>query len=215
MKVNSQQDLDSHLGTALGGVSTSGQWSILEGLLGKVNKRLKAAAAEQVEPVSAQELHVFVCGQDEAALELRGVWRHGFGTGTIVCVNPAFGRACATRGWRLSDECECRGGGRGSGRDGSSEDARRYFESQAYHGGRHASTQSRHLASCPCWRPAPSGHLHSWRRGYDQNKIKSNCKSKSEGSSNSNGQGEARSRAATEGQGQGQSESERPLKKRR
>ena len=36
--------------------------------------------------------------------------------------------------------------------------------------GRHASTQSEHIASCQLWKPPSTGHLHSWRRGFSDGK---------------------------------------------
>ena len=47
----------------------------------------------------------------------------------------------------------------------------RYFLSQDYNAGRHASTQSKHKASCAMWQPPSTGHLHSWRRGFTEPEL--------------------------------------------
>ena len=44
---------------------------------------------------------------------------------------------------------------------------KRYYGSMDYNAGRHQSTQSQHVATCLCWEPPSTGHLHSWRRGYN------------------------------------------------
>ncbi|OLQ04998.1 hypothetical protein AK812_SmicGene11852 [Symbiodinium microadriaticum] len=43
----------------------------------------------------------------------------------------------------------------------------RYFNSQAYNAGRHSHEASGHVASCAQWQPPTTGHLHSWRRAFD------------------------------------------------
>ena len=45
---------------------------------------------------------------------------------------------------------------------------KRYFGSSDYNAGRHVNTQSIHVANCLCWQPPTTGHLHSWRRGYEE-----------------------------------------------
>uniref|UniRef100_A0A7S4R141 Uncharacterized protein n=1 Tax=Ditylum brightwellii TaxID=49249 RepID=A0A7S4R141_9STRA len=45
--------------------------------------------------------------------------------------------------------------------------SKRYFNSLDYNAGRHGETTSKHHASCAAWNPPSSGHLHSWRRGYN------------------------------------------------
>lgn len=152
--------MDDHpLLTALSSVSTSNQWTVLESLLPKVNKKLRRA--EQSE-VNTSDLCEMLHNIDERTLELHGVWKHGFSKGTIVCTNPAFARACLARGMHLGKDCTC-----GAGCGHRNTDEKKYFNSHDYNGGRHASTQSKHIANCLLWRPAPTSHLHSWRRGYE------------------------------------------------
>lgn len=144
--------LDSALGKALCATSTSNQWSLLEGLVSKVNKRLRVE-----NKVSVQALALLLQSVDEASLGSRGVWYQGTGQQLLVCINPPFGRA------RMKEQangqttaCSCR----------VSAQPDRYLTSSDYNAGRHACTASRHIGTCPLWRPASSGHLHSWRRGY-------------------------------------------------
>mmetsp|Transcript_7982 Transcript_7982/g.13497 ORF Transcript_7982/g.13497 Transcript_7982/m.13497 type:complete len:193 (+) Transcript_7982:87-665(+) len=152
--------MDIHpLLSALSSVSTSNQWSVLESLLPKVNKKLQQANQSAV---NTSDLCELLHDIDESTLELHGIWKHGFSKGTIVCTNPAFARACMARDMNLGKDCSCRAG---SGHRDT--DEKKYFNSHDYNGGRHACTQSKHIANCPLWRPAPTSHLHSWRRGYD------------------------------------------------
>lgn len=155
--------MDSHpLLSALSSVSTSNQWSVLESLLPKVNKKLDKNSHPKA---TSQELSGLLHDLDEHTLELHGVWKHGFSKGMIVCTNPAFARACQSREG-LGTKCLC---GAGKGHRDSAGSEQRYFKSHDYYnGGRHASTQSKHVATCPLWRPAPTSHLHSWRRGFEE-----------------------------------------------
>ena len=145
-------------------VSTSNQWSVLESLLPKLNKKLDRVKSA---PATLQELtELLVCTDDDVLL-LHGIWKHGFGNSMIVCTNPAFARACAVNGLVLNKVCSC-----GVGEGHRDMDHKRYFQSHDYNGGRHASTQSKHIANCSMWRPAPTSHLHSWRRGFGDKKNK-------------------------------------------
>jgi hypothetical protein len=159
---------------ALRAVSTSNQWSVLESLLPKVNKKLQQIDHSKA---SAQDLCDLLHDTDARILELHGIWKHGFSKGMIVCTNPAFARACQAREYQLGSDCTC---GAGSGHRDT--DGNRYFESHDYNGGRHACTQSKHIANCPLWRPAPTSHLHSWRRGFEDDdkdkKVKTKQKKK-------------------------------------
>ena len=148
--------------TALSSVSTSNQWSVLDSLLPKVNKKLDKSNHPEA---SSKDLRELLHDFDEHMLELYGVWKHGFSKGMIVCTNPAFARACQARDFCLSTDCLC---GAGKGHRNTTGAEQRYFGSHDYNGGRHACTQSKHVATCPLWRPAPTSHLHSWRRGFEE-----------------------------------------------
>mmetsp|Transcript_101025 Transcript_101025/g.261610 ORF Transcript_101025/g.261610 Transcript_101025/m.261610 type:complete len:149 (+) Transcript_101025:102-548(+) len=148
--------MDTPLGTALCTVSTSNQWSVLDAVLKKVNKKLSAD-----HQASAAALLAFMDEIGDEGLKSHGIWRQRVGNTTIVCTNLSYARARrenAAAG-RVEGACSCK-----MAADNS---AQRYFGSHDYNGGRHASTQSKHHGSCLLWQPAPSGHLHSWRRGYD------------------------------------------------
>ena len=154
-------------------ISTSNQWSVMESIIPKINKKLKSSNHNnRSSTITSQDVYDELDALDMETLELYGIWKHGYGTGTIICINPIFARVNQSRKYVLSDICIC-GAGRGH-RDSTSND-KKYFESHDYNGGRHASTQSKHKANCNCWRPAPTSHLHSWRRGFkdgDMNKNK-------------------------------------------
>ena len=101
-------------------------------------------------------------------LHSRGIWRVGYRTNTIVCINSVFARA------RAAERNSSGGNGVSSISTPSCtcmnriEREDKYFSSHDYNGGRHACTASTHKANCALWTPPLTGHLHSWRgRRYD------------------------------------------------
>lgn len=63
--------------------------------------------------------------------------------------------------------CTCAGKKPSSSTQQQHDQNRKFYESHDYNAGRHFSTQSQHKANCLLWSPPTSGHLHSWRRGYE------------------------------------------------
>ncbi len=154
--------MDSVLGRALAQVSTSAQWSTMDGVLAKVNRRLPPGQP----PFSQRDLADLLSQVSEKELREHGIWVVSFGEGLqpIVVVNPAYARAARERRRGDKDECTCPGSAGG-------EDARsaagRYFASSDYNAGRHSCARSSHRPNCLRWTPPSAGHLHSWRRGFD------------------------------------------------
>lgn len=157
--------MDSELGRAVASIRTSNQWTVLSGIVNKVNKKLgRVHSVSSSSPLSsagvtAKELAAFLHGLDAAELSAHGVWIDGFGQETIVCVNPAFGRAMAAG---AAKQCSC-GATTAEHAEASTQ---RYFRSQDYNAGRHAVARSVHQPSCLLWTPPTASHLHSWRRNY-------------------------------------------------
>ncbi|CAN0028309.1 unnamed protein product [Ectocarpus sp. 12 AP-2014] len=154
--VTQQHLFQTPVGRVLREVNTSNQWSTLTGVLTKVNKRLPAE-----QQVDARTLAGLLTSEPAAELARNGVWTTSFGAKymPIVVVNRAYARKVAQGGEQ--GRCSCGEGGRSG--SGSS----RFFGSQDYNAGRHALEASAHNAGCLCWTPPTTGHLHSWRRGFD------------------------------------------------
>jgi hypothetical protein len=118
-----------------------------------------------------------LCRVGDAALLTYGIWRTSFGKKfmPIVTVNTAFARSAAAAADREQWTCTCgatpatanAGSGDGAVARKRQNDSERFFGSQDYNGGRHACTASVHKGQCLMWRPPTSGHLHSWRRGFN------------------------------------------------
>ncbi|CAM9770296.1 unnamed protein product, partial [Sphacelaria rigidula] len=151
-----KQLFETPVGRALRDVNTSNQWSTLTGVLSKVNKKLPAR-----HQVDARTLARLVTSESAAELARNGVWVTSFGAKymPIVIVNRGYARKVAQ-----GEEQGCCSCGQGE-RSGS--DSSRFFGSQDYNAGRHALEASAHSLSCLCWTPPATGHLHSWRRGFD------------------------------------------------
>mmetsp|Transcript_1988 Transcript_1988/g.4829 ORF Transcript_1988/g.4829 Transcript_1988/m.4829 type:complete len:151 (+) Transcript_1988:78-530(+) len=145
--------MDSELGRALVATGTSNQWSMLDGVTTKVNKRLPKD--QQVTP---KQLDTFLKQVGDEELRQNGIWRTSFGAKymPIIVVNTGLGRIL-----RLCNgaqpPCSC-------GALNNRED--KFLSSQAYNAGRHALVASPHKASCGLWTPPQTSHLHSWRRGF-------------------------------------------------
>lgn len=144
--------MNSLLGQAIRKVNTGRQWSTLSSVLGKINRILPSN-----EQISGHELLSFLQSIDTDELRLNGIWAHSFGSKyePLILTNPAYSRAIQTG--KHSCCCKLR----------SKESAGQYFGSTAYNAGRHCSTNSVHANNCPKWTPPSSGHLHSWRRTFE------------------------------------------------
>lgn len=145
---------------ALCTVNTSCQWATLSSIVSKMNKKLTAE-----DRVNEQSLASFLANVNQEELNDAGVWVHWFGNGflPILVTNSACARA--RRKKRVKDKttlvCSCKP-------DGKVEKAEwRFFGSTDYHAGRHALKASGHLRNCACWTPPSTGHMHSWRKGFD------------------------------------------------
>ncbi|CAM9148884.1 unnamed protein product [Scytosiphon promiscuus] len=151
-----QTFFDTPVGQALRDVNTSNQWSTLTGVLTKLNRKLPAR-----QQVDARTLARLLASTPAAELARNGVWTTSFGAKymPIVIVNRSYARKVA--GGEEQGCCSCGKGDQGGARSS------RFFGSQDYNAGRHALEASGHSLSCLCWTPPSTGHLHSWRRGFD------------------------------------------------
>ena len=159
--------MDSDVGVALRSVNTSRQWSVLSAVVTKINKKLPTSTAR----ISEEELIEFLGQFTRGELRLGGIWVDDVGSGSvsIICINPAYRRArsAAVAEHKTGEEetCSC------AVKSDKEEKEKRYFGSFDYNAGRHASSQSKHNSKCIKWKPAPSGHLHSWRRGHSNSSL--------------------------------------------
>mmetsp|Transcript_27997 Transcript_27997/g.52516 ORF Transcript_27997/g.52516 Transcript_27997/m.52516 type:complete len:150 (+) Transcript_27997:58-507(+) len=148
--------METPIGQALASAATSAQWSTLDAVLRKVNSKIGGR------PMDARAFDEFLRSVGDQELQAHGVWRHSFGPKykPILLVNPAYARAVARD---PEGGCSCP---RKAPQDQSAA-VDNYFNSQNYNAGRHALEASGHIPSCALWRPPTTGHLHSWRRGFD------------------------------------------------
>lgn len=152
------ETMDTPVGMALREVNTSSQWSTLTGVLGKVNRKLPAN-----QQVDARTLTALLVSEPAESLARHGVWITQFGDKymPIVLVNRPYARKVALG---ADEGCSC---GFGGGDGAVNRRNTRFFGSQDYNAGRHALEASGHRRDCLCWTPPTTGHLHSWRRGFD------------------------------------------------
>ena len=147
--------MDSELGRALCQTSTSNQWALISNVfLQKISRKLGR-------PVGESSVVQFLNETESRELMEHGIWKEKAGSSWIICINPAFGRARREPS-KAHTQCPCN--------KSTLQRATKYFNSTDYNGGRHACTASKHIGSCCHWRPPTSGHLHSWRRSYNDNK---------------------------------------------
>ena len=163
--------METPIGEALQKVNTSHQWSTLRSVVTKLNRCLPSSS----QAIDGRGLASFLESIDVEELNAAGIWTHSFGAKyePLVLTNPAYARA--RRGLKPADDsgeviatrrlCRCR---KRSAEDEAAESSERYFGSTAYNAGRHSSTQSTHAANCPRWTPPSTGHLHSWRRTFEE-----------------------------------------------
>lgn len=148
--------MDCDLGRALAACPTSANWSTLESVATKVSKKLGR-------PVKPRELENLMVAVGDEELRLHGIWRQSFGAKymPIVVVNRAYAQAVRAAGDKPC--CTCGAVAKDAGKANE-----RYFGSHDYNAGRHVCTASAHKPNCPMWCPPTSGHLHSWRRGFQE-----------------------------------------------
>ena len=115
--------------------------------------------------VGPRELDDFMIQIGDEGLKKIGVWRTSFGKKymPIVVVNPSHKRALEAAG-DGPVQCICTNG---KGQSTKERDTNRYYNSMDYDAGKHAVDRSSHVATCGLWVPPSAGHLHSWRRGFD------------------------------------------------
>ena len=147
--------METELGLALADCGTSGTWSTLDAVAGKVGKKL----GKRVTP---RELDAVMLKAGKEGMKENGVWRTSFGKKymPIIVVNPSFRRALEREGGEQG--CTCLQAKKGDGGD------KRYFGSQDYNAGRHKVVASGHKLNCCMWLPPETSHLHSWRRGFTE-----------------------------------------------
>ena len=125
---------------------------------------LKKVSKKIGREVGARQLDDLMLELGPEVLRCQGIWRTSFDPNSmpIVIVNRSYYARRRGSGERIEEigKCRCIS----SVEEGSR--SSRYFTSQAYNGGRHASSQSEHKPSCHLWEPPSAGHLHSWRRRF-------------------------------------------------
>ena len=149
-------------------VSTSNQWTTLPGFIAKLNKKLPPSQHVQPKQLASELLAV-----PADTLAQQGIWLTSFGAKymPIILTNPAYARAWRTalqKDVEATAECTCGAHASNGSEAVEAQVSSRYFGSQDYNAGRHAPTNSTHKANCLLWTPPSTGHLHSWRRGYDE-----------------------------------------------
>jgi len=171
---SSDEIMSSSLGKIIAATSTSSQWSTLEGLTTKVNKRI-ARSSSGLSILTPYELDNFLLNVDKEDLLNHGIWRHSFGKKymPIVLINTAFASTMKTNKENVNENghvvhCSCGPDVVRKKAKRDTNDVERYFGSNDYNAGRHASNLSEHKPQCIMWRPPNAGHLHSWRRGYSK-----------------------------------------------
>ena len=152
-------------------INTSKQWTTLSAFVNKVNQKLK----QNNPKVTVREAASILLSADQNELKKYGIWVTSFGPKfmPIVITNPAHYRFYQSL-QSVSDETdrnniiiECTCSARPTIAQKNMEKDRRFYESQDYNAGRHSTSQSSHVVNCLLWAPPTTGHLHSWRRGYD------------------------------------------------
>ena len=153
--------MESEIGLLLQQITTSNQWSLLDSQLVKIRKRAKEKKA-----ITAEELDSFLKRTPSEELTNYGVFLFKTGSTFIICTNPSYGRARQSEiraNGIINMECNC---------SDRIERADKFMSSHDYNGGRHHCTVSTHKAPCPAWKPAPTSHLHSWRRGAEKASVR-------------------------------------------
>ena len=167
-------------------VNTSKQWATLPSFVSKLNKKLPKHCKKLSPKATVKVLKTFTAAQ----LRQFGIWITYFGKKymPIVLVNPSFRRALldsansntttasttTTSSAGTAPTCSCgvvQPKGKGDGKQnnrGTTAATQRFFGSHDYNAGRHCPTNSAHRPTCLCWAPPTTGHLHSWRRGYEE-----------------------------------------------
>ena len=155
--------------------STSVSWSMLDAVVNKMNKKQKTHSTK----FSPREIDTILIRAGTEKLRKLGIFRTSFGPTylPIVLTNPAFAAALAkAKTSRLGDiSCDC---GIDTPDDPSSTSFRKsksrgenqFSDSKAYNAGKHNSKLSPHKINCPKWSTPGAGHLHSWRRGFEDDR---------------------------------------------
>ena len=159
-------------------VRTSKQWAAFPSFVVKLNKSLPTE-----ERVSAKAAATLLKRAGAAQLRSRGIWVTFFGAKfmPIVLTNQGFAKAwqaAAAQGIvgpeTTKPPCTCTAraaaaaAAEAGGRTRAEKATKRFYSSHDYNAGRHRSTASVHHLNCVSWTPPTSGHLHSWRRGYEK-----------------------------------------------
>ena len=155
--------MDTDIFNALLKVNTSSQWSTLDSVLIKLNKFLKT------KKIDARTLGKILFSIERDKLNKNGIWITSFGKDymPIILTNRAYARARSVCGGS-HDVCTCGvENHENSAVVSTNKKMNKYFKSMDYNAGRHATDNSIHKANCLCWTPPSSGHLHSWRRGWN------------------------------------------------
>ena len=159
---------------AFSNTSTSVSWSMLDAVVNKMNKTQN----NRPKKFSPREIDTILISAGTEKLRELGIFRTSFGTNylPIVLTNPAFAAALAKARTNGSGEISCDCGietpenrNLKSFRESKLRDENQFSDSKAYNAGKHSSKLSPHKINCPKWSPPGAGHLHSWRRGFEDN----------------------------------------------
>lgn len=169
-------------------IRTSKQWSTLPAILTKLHKLQRRLHPNEV-PFTPRAVSAILSSTSKSELLRHGIWVTFFGAKymPIVLTNQGYAQQWSELSARHDNletgklPCTCRFGkalaaskGAGNNKDCVTSGMRkqrevaRYFGSHDYNAGRHCATTSEHHSNCLCWHPPTSGHLHSWRRGYEK-----------------------------------------------
>ena len=155
--------------------STSVSWSMLDAVVNKMNKKQKTHSTK----FSPREIDTILIRAGTEKLRKLGIFRTSFGPTylPIVLTNPAFAAALAkAKTSRLGDiSCDCgietpENRSSTSFRESKLRSDNQFCDSKAYNAGKHSSKLSPHKINCPKWSPPGAGHLHSWRRGFEDDR---------------------------------------------
>ena len=157
--------------------STSVSWSMLDAVVNKMNKNRKTHSTI----FSPREIDTILISAGTEKLREFGIFRKSFGPTylPIVLTNPAFASALAKAKTSGFGEISCNCGietpenrNLKSCRESRLRADNQFSDSKAYNAGKHSSKLSPHKINCCKWSPPGAGHLHSWRRGFEDDRKK-------------------------------------------
>ena len=155
--------------------STSVSWSMLDAVVNKMNKKQKTNSTK----FSPREIDTILIRAGTEKLRELGIFRTSFVPTylPIVLTNPAFATALTKAKTSGSGIISCNCGIETpenrhlkSCRESRLRGDNQFSDSKAYNAGKHSSKLSPHKINCPKWSPPGAGHLHSWRRSFEDDR---------------------------------------------